>query len=158
MHYLSIWIEFMRDKSFEYYSKFETVSVPPQKQLITYSFNDHERTITGVMKEIKDLIFLYEYRGEYVGVEFFISFSKQSLSYKLIKVEELDAWPGIVISLPAKTQIQRNFPCHFPLFSALAAVPNKSSLINKFVYLQSVILSSTNIQYQFSVNSYSSFQ
>jgi len=61
----------------------------PQKQLITYSFNDQEQTITGVMLEKKDLIFLYEYRGEYVGVEFFISFSKQSISYKLIKVEEL---------------------------------------------------------------------
>jgi len=41
------------------------------------------------MMEKKDLIFLYEYRGEYVGIEFFISFSKESISYKLIKVEEV---------------------------------------------------------------------
>ena len=80
--------EYMHDKRFDYYSRFETMTFP-QKQLITYSFNDQEQTITGVMLEKKDLIFLYEYRGEYVGVEFFISFSKQSISYKLIKVEEL---------------------------------------------------------------------
>jgi hypothetical protein len=38
--------------------------------------------------EKKGLIFLYEYRGEYIGIEFFISFSKESISYKLIKVED----------------------------------------------------------------------
>lgn len=79
----------MHDKNFDYYSRFEAMTFPSQKQLITYSFNDHERTITGIMMEKRDLIFLYEYRGEYIGVEFFISFSKQSDSYKLIKVEEL---------------------------------------------------------------------
>jgi hypothetical protein len=79
----------MHDKYFNYYSRFEEMAFPNQKQLITYSYNDKEKTITGIMLEKKDLIFLYEYRGEYVGTEFFISFSKQSISYKLIKVEEL---------------------------------------------------------------------
>jgi hypothetical protein len=79
----------MHDKYFNYYSRFETITFPDQKKLITYSFNDKEKTITGIMMEKKDLIFLYEYRGEYIGIEFFISFSKQSISYKLIKVEEL---------------------------------------------------------------------
>ena len=79
----------MHDRYFNYYSRFEAPTFPREKQLITYSFNDSERTITGIMLEKKDLIFLYEYRGEYIGTEFFISFSKQSISYKLIKVEEL---------------------------------------------------------------------
>ena len=78
----------MHDKRFDYYSKFEIRAFPDQKQLITYSFNDKERTITGIMLEKRDLIYLFEYRGEYIGIEFFISFSKQSDSYKLIKVEE----------------------------------------------------------------------
>ena len=79
----------MRVKNSDYYSKYEPRVFPDQKQLITYSFNEAERTIIGVMLERKDLIFLYEYRGEFVGIEFFISFSKESLSYKLIKVEEM---------------------------------------------------------------------
>ena len=78
----------MHDKRFEYYSNFEVTAFPEQKQLITYSFNEKESTITGIMLEKKDHIYLYEYRGEYIGVEFFIAFSKQSISYKLIKVEE----------------------------------------------------------------------
>jgi hypothetical protein len=40
------------------------------------------------MEEREGLIFLYEYRGKYIGIEFFISFSKQSLSYKLLKIDE----------------------------------------------------------------------
>lgn len=79
----------MQDKHFDFYSKLENRSLPDQKQLITYSFNDKERKITGVMLEKKDLIYLYEYRGKYIGIEFFISFSKESISYKLIKVEEV---------------------------------------------------------------------
>jgi len=77
----------MHDKRFDYYSNFELKSFPDQKQRITYSFNEKETTITGIMMEKKDLIFLYEFRGDYIGVEFFISFSKESISYKLIKVE-----------------------------------------------------------------------
>jgi hypothetical protein len=80
----------MHDKRFDYYSKFETMPLPDHKQLITYSFNEKESTITGIMVEKEGLIFLYEYRGEYIGAEFFISFSKDSISYKLIKVEEME--------------------------------------------------------------------
>ena len=81
----------MRNKNSDYYSAYEPRLFPDQKQLITYSYNETERTIVGIMLERKDLIFLYEYRGEYIGIEFFISFSKESLSYKLIKVEELNS-------------------------------------------------------------------
>lgn len=84
----------MHSKNFDYYSKYEPKLFPDQKQSITYSFNDSERTITGIMLEKKDLIFLYEYRGEYIGIEFFISFSKESTSYKLIKVEEMSGSPN----------------------------------------------------------------
>jgi hypothetical protein len=56
---------------------------------MTYSFNEKEQTIIGIMEEKENLIYLYEYRGKYVGVEFFISFSKESISYKLIKVNEM---------------------------------------------------------------------
>ena len=79
----------MHDKRFDYYSRFETASFPQQKQLITYSFNEKVKTITGIVLEKQDLIFLYEYRGDFIGIEFFISFSKESISYKLIKVEEM---------------------------------------------------------------------
>jgi hypothetical protein len=41
------------------------------------------------MVEKNNRIYLYEYRGKYIGNEFFISFSKESISYKLIKVEEV---------------------------------------------------------------------
>ena len=79
----------MKHKHFDYYSSSEPAPLPDQKQLITYSFNEHERKITGMILEKRDLIFLYEYRGKYIGTEFFISFSKDSISYKLIKVEEM---------------------------------------------------------------------
>ena len=58
-----------------YYSGHESVRFPEQKQLITYSFNNKENTITGILDEREHLIYLYEYRGKYVGLEFFISFS-----------------------------------------------------------------------------------
>ncbi len=79
----------MRTKSFEYYTKHEKKSFADHKQMITYSFNEKEHTITGVVEEKDNLIFLYEYRGRFVGTEFFISFSKESISYKLIKVNEM---------------------------------------------------------------------
>ena len=44
------------------------------------------------MQEKEDFIYLYEYRGQYIGIEFFISFSKKSISYKLIKVDEIAFW------------------------------------------------------------------
>jgi len=79
----------MQHKHFGYYSSSEPTPLPDQKQLITYSYNEHERKITGTMLEKEDLIFLYEYRGKYIGTEFFISFSKNSTAYKLIKVEDM---------------------------------------------------------------------
>ena len=98
MSYLAWWkSHIMHDKRFDYYSKFEAMPLPDQKQLITYSFNEKESTITGLMLEKKGLIFLYEYRGEYIGVEFFISFSKESISYKLIKVEEMPVWIDVCL-------------------------------------------------------------
>jgi hypothetical protein len=79
----------MHSKAFNYYSAYQTKLFPDKRQVITYSFNDKENSITGVVLEKGILIYLYEYRGEYVGNEFFISFSKESISYKLIKVEEM---------------------------------------------------------------------
>jgi len=79
----------MNDNRYDFYSKLETRSFPDKKQLITYSFNDHVRMITGIMREKEDLIYLYEYRGKYTGIEFLISFSKESSSYKFIKAEEM---------------------------------------------------------------------
>lgn len=78
----------MERKHIDYYTKHENRSFSDKKQLITYSFNDDERTIVGAMEEKDNLIYLYEYRGKLVGTEFFISFSKKSISYKLLKVGE----------------------------------------------------------------------
>ncbi|MEI9911500.1 MAG: hypothetical protein WDO71_18730 [Bacteroidota bacterium] len=78
----------MERKHIDYYTKHENRSFSDQKQVITYSFNDDERTIVGAMEEKDNLIYLYEYRGKLVGTEFFISFSKNSISYKLLKVAE----------------------------------------------------------------------
>ena len=80
----------MHSKAFNYYSAYETEVLPDKKQLITYSFNDVENSITGVLLEKNSRIYLYEYRGKYIGNEFFISFSKESISYKLIKVEDAE--------------------------------------------------------------------
>jgi hypothetical protein len=79
----------MNSKQADYYSKIKARLFSNQKQKITYSFNDMERTITGIMQEKEDYIYLYEYRGQFIGIEFFISFSKKSISYKLIKVDEM---------------------------------------------------------------------
>ena len=79
----------MHSKKFNYYSNYVVKLFPDQRKLITYSFNERENTITGVMEEKKDFIYLYEYRGEYIGNEFFISFSKESVSYKLVKIEDV---------------------------------------------------------------------
>jgi hypothetical protein len=76
----------MDKRYFDYYASHENWTFSDQQHLITYSFNDAERTIIGEVKEKDDLIYLYEYRGKYIGTEFFISFSKKSSSYKLIKV------------------------------------------------------------------------
>jgi hypothetical protein len=79
----------MNSKQADYYAKLKSRLFSNQTQRITYSFNDIERTITGIMQEREDFIYLYEYRGQYIGTEFFISFSKKSISYKLIKVDEM---------------------------------------------------------------------
>lgn len=79
----------MNGKQVDYYSKLKPKLFSDQKQRITYSFNETEKTITGLMQEKEDLIYLYEYRGLYIGIEFFISFSKTSVSYKLLKVDEM---------------------------------------------------------------------
>lgn len=81
----------MRSKNYNYYAAHEEKPFPEQKQVITYSFNEKERTIIGIMEEREGLIFLYEYRGKYVGTEFFISFSKESISYKLLNVKDMGA-------------------------------------------------------------------
>jgi hypothetical protein len=60
------------------------------KQRITYSYNNVENTIVGHVEENGDLICLYEYRGQHFGTEFLISFSRNSVSYKLINAEEAD--------------------------------------------------------------------
>jgi hypothetical protein len=78
----------MERKHVDYYARHENRSFSDQKQVITYSFHDHEKTIIGAMQEKGNLIFLYEYRGTLIGTEFFISFSKTSISYKLIRVDE----------------------------------------------------------------------
>jgi hypothetical protein len=81
-------INTMDRKLFNYYAHHETKSFPGKKQVITYSFNDHVQTIRGMIEENGDHIYLYEYRGQFIGTEFFISFSKRSASYKLIEVNE----------------------------------------------------------------------
>lgn len=80
----------MRTKNFEYYKQHTEKTFPDQNQLITYSFNEKEQTIIGIVEEKGDLIYLYVYRGKYIGIEFFISFSKKSISYKLIEVNEMN--------------------------------------------------------------------
>lgn len=79
----------MDSKHLSYYSTHESKPYSDQQQVIAYSFNQEERTILGFMEERGDLIFLYEYRGKYIGTEFFISFSKNSISYKLLGVNEV---------------------------------------------------------------------
>lgn len=79
----------MDQKHSFYYRKLGIRTYSDQRQYITYSFNESEKTIRGAMEEKDNLIYLYEYRGKYIGNEFFISFSKESISYKLIKIEEI---------------------------------------------------------------------
>jgi hypothetical protein len=78
----------MNQKQMEYYSSAPDKSVMLAQQPVpyTYSFNEEEKTLTGLVQEKEDRIFLYEYRGKHIGTEFFISFARSSVSYKLIKV------------------------------------------------------------------------
>jgi hypothetical protein len=75
--------------STDYYKTIKLYTPSNEKQQITFSFNNDERTILGRYEQRDDLIFLYEYRGNYIGNEFFISFSQESVSYKLIRVDEI---------------------------------------------------------------------
>jgi hypothetical protein len=78
----------MDSQRLKYFSQLESKPYSDQQQLITYSFNEQERTIVGFMEEIGEQIYLYEYRGDYIGTEFFISFSRRSISYKLISIDK----------------------------------------------------------------------
>jgi hypothetical protein len=79
----------MDSQRLKYFAQLESKPYSDQQQLITYSFNEEERTIVGSMEEKGDQIYLYEYRGEYIGTEFFISFSKHSISYKFIAIDKV---------------------------------------------------------------------
>jgi hypothetical protein len=78
----------LKQSNFDYLAKHKSKSFDDAKQRITYSFNDVESTIIGQMEEEGNNISLYEYRGKYIGTEFLISFSKNSISYKLLNVDE----------------------------------------------------------------------
>ena len=78
----------MKQHNFEYITKHKSKSFSDAKQRITYSFNNVESTIIGQVEEEGNYICLYEYRGKYIGTEFLISFARNSVSYKLINVEE----------------------------------------------------------------------
>ena len=78
----------MAQHNFDYLTKHKSKSFSDLKQRITYSFNQKEHIIIGQVEEEGDTISLYEYRGQYIGTEFLISFSKHSVSYKLLNVEE----------------------------------------------------------------------
>lgn len=78
----------LKQSNFEYIIKHQSKSFDDAMQRITYSFNDIENTIIGQVEEDGNTIYLYEYRGKYIGTEFLISFSKDSVSYKLINIDE----------------------------------------------------------------------
>jgi len=78
----------LKQSNFEYITKHKSKSFSDSKQRITYSFNNVESTIIGQVEEDGNNICLYEYRGKYIGTEFLICFSKDSVSYKLINVDE----------------------------------------------------------------------
>ncbi|MEO8173518.1 MAG: hypothetical protein ABI581_10560 [Sediminibacterium sp.] len=78
----------MKQSNFEYITKHKSKSFSEARQRITYSFNNVENTIIGQVEEDGNNISLYEYRGKYIGTEFLISFSRNSVSYKLINIDE----------------------------------------------------------------------
>jgi hypothetical protein len=78
----------MVTKKINYYGEHVDKVFPDQKQLITFSHNEKEQTIIGIVEEKNGFIYLYEYRGQFAGTEFYISFSKDSQNYKLIKVSD----------------------------------------------------------------------
>ena len=66
-------------------------SITENLQTITFSIFNLERTIVGIIEQTENYIYLYEYRGKQTGTEFYISFSKESISYKLINVQDYNA-------------------------------------------------------------------
>lgn len=78
----------MTQGNFAYLTKHVSRTSTDPKQRITYSFHNVETTIIGKVEEMDNNLCLYEYRGKYIGTEFLISFSKHSVSYKLISVED----------------------------------------------------------------------
>ncbi|GAC1417865.1 MAG: hypothetical protein NVS1B13_26070 [Flavisolibacter sp.] len=78
----------MDKKHYNYYQQHETRRQIGENNVITYSFNNIEKTIIGLVEEKDNLIYLYEYRGKYIGTEFLISFSAHSTSYKFLKIKE----------------------------------------------------------------------
>jgi hypothetical protein len=66
-------------------------SITENLETITFSIYGVEHTIIGIVEEIENYIYLYEYRGKQTGTEFYISFSKQSISYKFIQSTKLIA-------------------------------------------------------------------
>src|SRR5688500_4690448 len=87
----------MEQKNFDYYKTLGIRSYSDQKQAINYNYNEDERTLMRTMLENDKLIYLYEYRGNYIGNEFFISFSKEYISYKLIKVDSIPQTQSLVL-------------------------------------------------------------
>ncbi len=88
----------MKQNNFEYLVKHKSKSFSDTKQRITYSFNNVESTIVGAIEEDGNIICLYEYRGKYIGTEFLISFAKDSVSYKLINIDEKEPETEMVLS------------------------------------------------------------
>jgi hypothetical protein len=78
----------LKQSNFDNIIKHKSKSFADLKQRITYSYNNIESTIIGQVEEDGNQIFLYEYRGKYIGTEFLISFSKDSVSYKLLNVDQ----------------------------------------------------------------------
>jgi hypothetical protein len=78
----------LKQGNFDYLTKRKSKIFADAQQRITYSYNNVENTIVGYVEEDGDLICLYEYRGQYFGTEFLISFSRNSASYKLLHTED----------------------------------------------------------------------
>jgi len=77
-------------KHFDYYTSTRANRVPDHSNWITYSFNDSERTIVGAIEEKNNLIFLYD-TVEICRNRILYFFFENSISYKLIKVDEYAA-------------------------------------------------------------------
>ena len=84
----------LKQGSFDYLHSRKAKIFADNRQRITYSYNNVENTIVGYVEENGDLICLYEYRGQYFGTEFLISFSRNSASYKLINAESEERLPN----------------------------------------------------------------